>query len=163
MNRSTPGLPVHHQFLKLAQTHVPRVSDAIQSSHLLSSLYPPAFNLSQHQGPFQWFGTSHQVAKVLELQLQYQHFQWILISFRIYWFGVLEVQGTHKSLIQPYSLKASILQCLAFYMVQHSHPHMTFGKIIALTIQTFVGKVISLLFNILCGFSHLFFQEASVF
>ena len=73
-----------------------------------------------------------------------------LISFRINWFVLLAVHGTLKCLLQHNSLKASILQCLAFYMVQHSHPHMTFGKIIALTIQTFVGKVISLLFNMPC-------------
>ena len=68
-----PGLPVHHQLLELAQTHVLRVSDAIQPSHSLSSLSPPAFNLPWHQGLFQWVSSSHQVAKVLELQLQLHH------------------------------------------------------------------------------------------
>ena len=77
MNCSTPGFPVHHQLLELPQTHVHRVSDAIQPSHPLSSLSPPVFNLSQHQGLFQWVGSSHQVAIVLELQLQHQSFQWI--------------------------------------------------------------------------------------
>ena len=77
MDCSTPGLPVHHQLLKLAQTHVHRVSDAIQPSHPLLSSSPPAFNLSQHQGFFQWVSSSHQVAKALELQLQHQSFQWI--------------------------------------------------------------------------------------
>ena len=74
---STPGLPDHHQLLELAQTHVHRVSDAIQPPHSLLSLSPPAFNLSQHQGLFQWLSSSHQVAKLLEFQLQHQSFQWI--------------------------------------------------------------------------------------
>ena len=73
---STPGFPVHHQFPELAQTHVHRVSDAIQPSHPRSSPSPPAFNLSQHQGLFQWVSSSHQAAKVLEFQLQHQSFQW---------------------------------------------------------------------------------------
>ena len=77
MNRSMPGLPVHHQLPKSTQTHVPWVGDAIQSSHPLSSPSPPALNLSQHQGLFQWVSSSHQVAKVLEFQLQHQSFQWI--------------------------------------------------------------------------------------
>ena len=76
MDCSTPGLPVHHQFPELAQTHVHRVGDAIQTPHPLWSPYSPAFNLSQHQGLFQWVSSSHQVAKVLELQLQLQSFQW---------------------------------------------------------------------------------------
>ena len=69
MNRSTPGLPVHHQLLEFTQTHVHWVGDAIQPSPPLSSPSPPAFNLSQHQGLFKWVSSSHQVAKVLELQL----------------------------------------------------------------------------------------------
>ena len=77
MDCSTPGLPDHHQLLELAQTHVHRVSDAIQPSHSLLSPFPPAFNLSQHQGLFQWLSSSHQVAKLLEFQLQHQSFQWI--------------------------------------------------------------------------------------
>ena len=76
MKCSTPGFPVHHQLLELAQTHVHRVSDAIQPSHPLSSP-SPAFNLSQHQGLFQWVSSSHEVAKALEFQLQHQSFQWI--------------------------------------------------------------------------------------
>ena len=77
MDCSRPGFPVHHQLLELAQTHVHWVGDAIQPSHPLSSPFPPAFNLSQHQGLFQWVSSLHQVAKVLELQLQHQSFQWI--------------------------------------------------------------------------------------
>ena len=75
MNRSMPSLPVHHQLPEFTQTHVHGVSDAIQPSHPLSSPSPPAFNLSQHQGLFQRVSSSHQVAKVLEFQLQHQSFQ----------------------------------------------------------------------------------------
>ena len=77
MDCSTPGLPVHHQLPELAQTHVYQVSDAIQPPHALWYPFPPAFNLFQHQGLFPWVSSLHQVAKVLELQLQYQSFQWI--------------------------------------------------------------------------------------
>ena len=75
MNRSTPGLPVHHQLLEFIQTHVHRVSDAIQPSHPLSSPSPPAPNPSQHQRLFQWVNSLHEVAKVLEFQLQHHSFQ----------------------------------------------------------------------------------------
>ena len=75
MNHSMPGLPVHHQLLESTQTHVHRVSDDIQPSHPWSSPSPPALNLSQHQGLFQRVSSSHQVAKVLEFQLQHQSFQ----------------------------------------------------------------------------------------
>ena len=76
MDCSMPGFPVRHQLPELAQTHVHQAGDAIQPSHLLSSPSPPSFNRSQHQGLFQWVSSSHQVAKVLEFQLQYQSFQW---------------------------------------------------------------------------------------
>ena len=77
MDWSMPGLPVHRQLPEFCQTHVHRVSDAIQPSHPLSSPSPPTFNLSQHQGLFQWVSSSHQEAKVLEFQFQHQSFQWI--------------------------------------------------------------------------------------
>ena len=76
MNRSTPGLPVHHQLPEFTQTHVHQVSDAIHPSHPLSSPSPPAPNPSQHQSLFQWVNTSHEVAKVLEFQLWHHSFQW---------------------------------------------------------------------------------------
>ena len=76
VNHSTLGLPVHHQFPEFTHTHVHWVSDAIQPSHPLSSPSPPALNLSQHQGVFKWVSSLHQVAKVLEFQLQHQSFQW---------------------------------------------------------------------------------------
>ena len=77
MDCSTPGFPVLHHLMKFAQTHVHWVGDAIQPSHPLPSPSPPALNLSQHQGLFKWVSSSHQVAKVLEFQLQHQSFQWI--------------------------------------------------------------------------------------
>ena len=151
MNRGTPGLPVHHQLPEFTQTHVLWVSDAIQPSHPLSSLSPPAFNLSEHQGLFRWVSSSNQVAKVLEFQLQHQSFQWTpgLISLRMDWLDLLAVPGTLKSLLQHRSSKASILQRSACFIVQLSHPYMTTGKTIALTRWNFVDKVMSLLFNIL--------------
>ena len=76
MNHSTPALPVHHQLPEIIQTHVHRVDDAIQLSHPLSSPSPPAPNPSKHQGLLQWVNSSHEVAKVLEFQLQHQSFQW---------------------------------------------------------------------------------------
>ena len=151
MNHSTPGLPVHHQLLESTQTHVHRVSDPIQPSHPLSSPSPPAFNLSKHQGlssesvlhirwPKYWsFNFS------ISPSNEYSE----LILFRIYWLDLLAVQGTLKSLLQHHSSKASILQCSSLFVVQLSHPYMTTGKAIALTRWTFVGKVMSLLFNML--------------
>ena len=111
MNCSTPGLPVHHQLPEFTQSHVHWVSDVIQPSHLLSPS-PPAFSLSQHQVPFKWVSSSHQVAKVLQFQLQHQSFQWTprTDSFRMDWLDLLAVQGTLKSLLQHHSSKASILQ-----------------------------------------------------
>ena len=76
MDCSRPGFPVRHYLPELTQTHVHRVSDVIQPSHPLSSPSPPAFNLSQHQGLFKWVSSSHQVAKVLEFQLQHQSYRW---------------------------------------------------------------------------------------
>ena len=142
MDCSMPGFPVHHELLELAQTHVHLVSDASQPSHPLLSPSPPAFNLSQDQGLFQWVSSSHQIAKVLELQLQHQSFQWIFrIDFLwIDWFDFLLVQETLKSLLQHHSSKASIFLHSAFFMLQLSHPYMTIGKTIALTRWTFVGK-----------------------
>ena len=154
MDCSTPGFPVHRQLLELAQIHVHRVGDAIRPSYSLSSPFPPAFNLSQNQGFF-FFS----IGSVLHIRWpEYWNFSLSispsneysgLISFRIDWLGVLAVQGTLKSLLQHHSSKASILWHSAFFMDQLSHPYMTTGKTIALTRQTFVGKVICLLFNML--------------
>ena len=89
MNRSKPGLPVRHQLLEFTQTHVHWVGNATQPSHPLSSPSPPALNLSQHQGLFQWVSSSHEVAKVLEFQLQYQSFQWTPRT-DLLWNGLVE-------------------------------------------------------------------------
>ena len=84
MDCSTPGFFVHHQFLQFTQTHVHWVSGAIQPSHPLPSPSSPTFSLSQHQGLFKWVSSSHQVAKVLEFQLQHQSFQWTLRTDLLY-------------------------------------------------------------------------------
>ena len=107
MNSSMPDIPVHHQLPEFIQTHVHWVDDVIKSSHPLSSPYPPAFNLSQHQGLFQWVRSLHQVAKVLEFQLQHQSFQWIFRadSFRMDWLDLLAVQESLSTLLQYHSLE----------------------------------------------------------
>ena len=122
------------------------------SNHLiLSPPFIPALNVSQHQGLFQWVSSLHQVGKVLELQFQHQSFQCLFrIDFlRTDWFHLLSVQGTLRSFLQPHSSKASILWHSAFFTIQLSRPYMTTGKTTALTRWTFVGKVMSLLFNML--------------
>ena len=139
---STPGFSLLHHFPKLIQTHAHWVGDTIQPSHPLLSP-SPAFNLSQHQDLFQWVNSLHQVTKVLGPQPQHQSLQWIFRADFLYdglvWSPA--VQGTLKSLLQHHSSKASILWHSAFFMFQHSHPYMTSGKTIALTIWTFVGNV----------------------
>ena len=157
------GFPVHHQFQELTQTHVHSVGDVIQPSHPLSSSSPSTFNLFQHQSLFQR-SSSHQVAKLLELQLSISPSNEYsgLISLRIDWFDLVAVQRTLKSLLQHHSSKASIHWCSAFFIVQLSHPYMTTGKTIALLKQTFVGKVMSLLFSMLSRLV-FFFQRARVF
>ena len=138
-----PDFPVHHHLPEFPQTHVHWVGVAIQPSHPLSSPSPPVFSLSQHQGLFQGVSCSHQVAKYwsfgfsISSSNEYSE----LISFRIDWFDLFAVQWTLKSLLQHHSSKASIPQHSAFFMVQLSNPYMTTGKTIALTICTFVGKV----------------------
>ena len=148
---SMPGLPVHHQLLKFAQTHVRWVSDAIQPSHPLSCPSPPAFNLSQHQGLFQWVTSCHQVAKYWSFSssIRSSNEHPGLISFRMDWLDLLAVQGTLKHLLQHHSSEASILLLSAFFIAQLSHPYMTTGKTIPLTTWTFVGKG-CLCFSICC-------------
>ena len=150
MNRSTPGLPVHHHLPEFTQTHVHRVSDALQPSHPLPSPSPPAHNPSQHQSfpmsqIFAWGGQSIRVsalASVLPKNIQ----DWSPLEWTS-WIS-LKSKGLSK-VLQLHNSKASILQCSAFFTVQLSHPYMTTGKTIALTRLTFVGKVVSLLFNML--------------
>ena len=149
---SVPGFPVLHHLLELAQIHVHSVRDAIQPSHPLSSP-SPAFNLSQHQGLFQWVSSSHGVAKVLEIQLQHQSFQWIFRIDFLDWlvWSPCSPWDSQESSPTP-QLKIINSLCSAFFMIQLPHPYMTIGKTKALTRQTFVGKVMSLLFNMLSRF-----------
>ena len=149
MNRSPPGLHVLHQLPESTQTHVHSVCDAIQPS-----LSPPshaAFNLSSirvfsnesalHIRWPKYWSFSFNISPTNEHPG--------LISFMMDWLDLLAVQGTLKSLLQHHSSKASILRRSAFFTVQFSYPYMTTGKTIALTRLTFVGKVMSLLFNML--------------
>ena len=151
MDCSTPGFPVHHQLLELSQTHVRPVM--MPSNHLilcrplllLPSIFPSIRVFSNEsvlliRWPKYW-SFSFSISPSNEYSG--------LISFRMDWLDLLVVQGTLKSLLQHHSSKASILQCSAFFIVQLSHPYMTTGKMIALTRWTFVGKVMSLLFNML--------------
>ena len=145
-----PDFPVHHQLLEFIQTHVYWVSDAIQPSHPLSSLLlPPSIfpsirvfsnELAFHISWPKYWSFSFNISPFNAYSG--------LISFRMDWLDLLAVQGTLKGLLQHHSSKISIFRPSAFF-IQHSHPYMTTGKIIALTRQTFVGKVMSLLFNML--------------
>ena len=151
MNHSTPGLPVHHQLPESIQTHVHWVHDAIQ--HLI--LYRPLLLLPLIFPSIRVF--SNELALCIRwrkywsfsisISLSNEHPG--LISFRMDWLDLPAVQGTLKSLLQHHSSKASILRWSAFFIVQLSHSYMTTGKTIALTRQTLVNKVMSLLFNML--------------
>ena len=136
MDCITTGFPVHHELLELAQTHVHWVGNGIQPSHPLLppshpllSPSPPTFSLSQHQGLFQWISSLHQVAKIFEFQLQLpMNIQdWFPLGLTG-WIS-LQPKGLN-SLLQHHSSKASILQCLAFFIVQLLHPFMNTGKTI---------------------------------
>ena len=171
MTRSTPGLPVHHQFPEFTQTHIHRVSDAIQPSHPLSSPSSPSPNPSQHQSLFEWVSSSHEMAEVLEFQLSNHSSQRNprtdlqngLVGSPC---SPRDSQESSPTL-QLKTINSSELSvlpplqharppcpspvpgaCLNSY-VQLSHPYMTTGKTIALTRRTFVGKVMSLLFNMM--------------
>ena len=147
MNRSTPGLPVHHQLPESTQTHVHWVGEAIQPSHPLSSPSlpapsPPSIRVFSSESALRirwpkYWSFSFSICPSNEHPG--------LISFRMDWLDLLAVQGTLKSLLQHHSSKASILQHSAFFIVQLLHPYMTTGKTIALTRWTFVGKVMSLM------------------
>ena len=153
MNRSTAGFPVHHQLPEFTQTHIHRDSDA--SSHLI--LCHPLFLLPPIPPSIRVFSNES------TLHMRWPKY-WSLnfsiipskehpgmISFRMDWLDLLAVQGTLRSLLQHHSSKASILLCSAFFTVQLSHPYLSTGKTIAFTRRTFVGKVMSLLFNMLLG------------
>ena len=155
MNRSTPGLPVHHQLPEFTHTHVHRVSDAI--SHLI--LWHPLLLLPPILPSIRVFSNE----STLRMRWpKYWSFSFSiipskenpgLISFRMDWLDLLAVQGTLKSLLQHHSSKTSILWRSPFFTVLLSHPHMTTGKTKALTRQTFVDKVMSLFLTCCIGWS----------
>ena len=165
MDCSVPGFPVHH-LPELAQTHVHWVGDAIQPSHLLSYPSTPAFSLAQHQDLFHWVNSSHQMAEGLEIQLLHHSFQWIFRTNFLYdWLlgSPCCPRDSLKSLLQHHSSKASILWNPAFSIVQLSHPYMTTGKTIVLTIWTLMVEW-SLCFLICClCLSQPFFQWVRFF
>ena len=150
----TPVFPVLHCLPEFAQTHVHWVGDAMQPFHPLSSPSPPALSLSQLRVFSNESALSIRWPKYWSFSFSIspsnEHSE--LISFKMDWFDLLVVQGTLKSLLQHRSLKASILWHPAFLMDHLSHPYMTTGKTIALNIQTFVDKVMSLLLNMLSRF-----------
>ena len=151
MNRSMPGLPVHQKLREFTETHVHE--SVMPSSHLilcrpllLLPPIPPSIRVFSNEATLRvrwpkYWSFSFTISPSKEIPG--------LISSRMDWLDLLAVQGTLKSLLQHHSSKASILRCSAFFTVQLSHPYMTTGKPIALTRRTFVGKVISLLFNML--------------
>ena len=148
MDCNKPGFVVHHQLLELAQTHVHWDSDAIQPSHPLLSLSLPAFNVPRIRVfPMSQFFTSGGQSFSFSISPSNEYSG--LISFRMDWLNLLAIQGTLKSFLQHHSSKASILWRSAFFMVRLSNPYLTSGKTIALTRWTSVGKVLSLLFNML--------------
>ena len=150
MDSSTPGLPVHHQLLELAQTHV-SIELVTPSSHLilchplLPSIFPSIKVFSNESALHLRWPKYWSFSFSVNTSNEYSG----LISFRIDWFDLLAVQGTLEHPLQHCSSRASTLWCSAFFMVQLSHPYMTTGKIIPLIIWTFVGKVMPLLFNTL--------------
>ena len=165
MDCSTPGFPVHHQLPEFTQTHVHRVSDAIQPSHPLSSPFPPALNVSQHQGLFnesvlrtrwpKYWSFSFSIC----LSNEYSG----LISFRMDWLDLLAVQRTSRVFSNTTVQKHKLFSVQLSLLVQLSHPYMTIGEAIALIRQNFVGKIMCLLFICCLGWSQLFFQGASIF
>ena len=148
MNCSTPGFPVLHDLLEFAQTHSHWGSDAISPFCPLSFPCPPDLNLPQHQvfSKKSTLGISSSKYWSFSFNISPSNEYSELVSFRSDWLDLLAVQISLKSLLQHNNSKASILWCSAFFMVQLSHPYVTVGKTIALTIQNFVGKMMSLLF-----------------
>ena len=145
------GFPVHHQLLEFAQTHVHRVSDAIQPSHRLLCLLLLPLILPSIRVFFEESALRTRWSKNWSFSFstnEYLSNEYLgLISFRMDWFDFLPVHGILKSLLKHHNSKASILWCSAFFIVQLSHLYMTTGK--TMTMRTFVGKVISLLFSML--------------
>ena len=158
MGYSTPGLPVHHQLPELTQTHVPEL--VITFNHLILShpllFLPLIFSsirvFSSKSVLRIWWPKYWSFSFSLSPSNEYSG----LISFKMDWMDLLAVEGTLKSLLQHHSSKASILRHSALFIVQLSYPYMTTGKTIALTRQTFVGKVMSLLFKYAIQVGHIF-------
>ena len=161
MNCSTPGIPVHHQLPEFTQTSIKLV---MPSNHfilchpllLLPPILPRVFyneSTLRMRWPKYWSFS-------FSMSPSNEHPG--LISFRMDWLDLLAVQGTLKSLLQHHSSKASILWCSAFFTVQLSHPYMTTGKTIALTRQTFVDKVMSVLFNMLSRLAITFLPSSKL-
>ena len=157
-----PGLPIYHQLPESTQTHIHWVGDAIQPSHPLSSPSPPALIFPSIRGfsNESVLGIKWPKYRSFSFSISLSNEYLGLISFRMDWLDLLAVQGTLKSLFQHHSSKASILQCSAFFRVQFSHPCMTTRKTIALTRWTFVGKMMSLLFNMLSRLVIAFFPRS---
>ena len=153
MDCSTPGLPVHHQpwsLLKLMS-----IKSTMPANHLI--LHRPVLLPSVFPSIRSFPASKESVVclrwpKCWSFSISPSNEHSGLISLRISWFDLLAVQGTHKSLLQHHSSKASIFRHSAFFMVQLLHPYMTIGKTIALTRQIFVNKVMSLFFNMLSRF-----------
>ena len=148
MNHSTPGLPVHHQLLESTELVMPSNHLILCCPLLLLPLIFPSIRVFSNESALhirwpKYWSFSFNISPSNEHPG--------MISFRLDWLDLFAVQGTLKSLLQHHSLKASILWHSAFLTIQFSHPYMTTGKTIALTRQTFVDKVMSLLFNMLSG------------
>ena len=159
MDCSMPGFSVLHHLLELAQTHVYWVSDAIQPSCPLVVPFSSCLQSFPASGSFlrSWVFSNELALHIrwpkywsFSLSISPSNEYSGLIAFAMDWLDLLAVQGTLKRLLQHHSSKASILQCSAFFMVQLSHPYMTTEETIALTRRTFVGKVMSPLFSMLC-------------
>ena len=154
MNRSTGGLPVHHQLLEFTQTPIHRVGDAIQPHSDISPSVVPFSSCPQSlpaSGSFPMSQLCRRWPKYwnFNLSISPSNEHSGLVSYRMDWLDLLAIQATRKSIPQHHSSKASVLRCSAFFRVQLSHPYMTRGNTKALTRRTFVGKVMSLFLNML--------------
>ena len=162
----TPWTAAHQAYLSFTISwsllRLMSIEIVMSSNHLIlrCPLSSFAFNLYQHQGLFQWVCSSYQIAKVLEFQLQHQSFQWI---FRVDFLWDWLVWSCSLRDTPTPQFKGINLWCSAFFMVQLSHPYMTFGKTIVLIIWIFFGKIIYLLYNMLSRFAMAFLQEGRIF
>ena len=158
-----PGFPIHHQLPELAQTHIHRVGD--EHPTISSSVVPFSSCLQSFPGSgsfqmSQFYTSGGQSIGSFSFSISPSNEYSGLISFRMAWLDLLAVQGTLRSLLQHHSSKASILWHPAFLIVQLSHPYVTTGKTITMTIWTFVGKVMSLLFNMHSRFVIAFLRRS---